>query len=290
MIEAYGQTDVGRRRKLNEDSFVVDAEASLYAVCDGMGGHNAGEVASKMAIETLESFIQKSHKEKEITWPYGLETELSFDGNRLKTAIKLANKRVYKAADKREDYTGMGTTVVAAVVTGNVATVGSAGDSRCYLFRAGTLTQLTRDDSWVSAAWTEGILTTDEIDKHPLRNVITKAVGAKESIEIDVVEHPLAPGDVIMLCSDGLHAMMNNEAILAAVTPFPDALEKAAARLIDAANEAGGKDNVSVVLVRYTEGEGVIVRTPVADRTIVTDPLIEGQTLVIKPDSDPDPE
>jgi protein phosphatase len=253
MIEAYGQTDVGRRRKLNEDSFVVDTEASLYAVCDGMGGHNAGEVASRMAIEALESFIQKSHREKEITWPYGLETELSFDGNRLKTAIKLANKRVYKAADNREDYTGMGTTAVAALITDNVATIGSAGDSRCYLFRAGTLTQLTRDDSWVSAAWTEGILTSDEIDKHPLRNVITKAVGAKDSIEIDVVEHPLAPGDVIMLCSDGLHAMMNDEAILAVVTPFPDTLEQAAAQLIDAANEAGGKDNVSVVLVRYTE-------------------------------------
>ena len=253
MLEAHGHTDVGRRRKLNEDNFVVDVEASLYAVCDGMGGHNAGEVASKMAIETLESFIQKSHNEKEITWPYGLETDLSFDGNRLKTAIKLANKRVYKAADNREDYTGMGTTVVAALVSDNVATIGSAGDSRCYLFRDGKITQLTRDDSWVSAAWAEGILSTDEIDKHPLRNVITKAVGAKDNIEIDVVEHTLASGDVILLCSDGLHAMMGDEDILRVVTPFPAALEEAALKLVDAANEAGGKDNVSVVLVRYTE-------------------------------------
>jgi PPM family protein phosphatase len=289
MIEAYGLTDVGRRRKLNEDNFVVDPEASLYAVCDGMGGHNAGEVASKMAIETLESFIQKSHKEKEITWPYGLETELSFDGNRLKTAIKLANKRVYKAADNREDYTGMGTTVVAAVVSGNVATIGSAGDSRCYLFSGGQIQQLTRDDSWVSAAWTEGILTSDEIDKHPLRNVITKAVGAKDNIEIDVVEHTLAPGDVIMLCSDGLHAMISDEQILRVVTPFPETLEKAAFKLIDAANQAGGKDNVSVVLVRYTEGEGVLVRPPAAEQTVVTDSaLILGQTVVIKPDTDPE--
>jgi serine/threonine protein phosphatase PrpC len=289
MLEAFGHSDVGRRRKLNEDNFVVDTDASLYAVCDGMGGHNAGEVASKMAIETLESFIQKSHKEKEITWPYGLETELSFDGNRLKTAIKLANKRVYKAADNREDYTGMGTTVVAALVSGNVATIGSAGDSRVYLFSGGQIQQLTRDDSWVSAAWTEGILTSDEIDKHPLRNVITKAVGAKDNIEIDVVEHAMAPGDVIMLCSDGLHAMMNDEQILSVVTPFPETLDKAAFKLIDAANAAGGKDNVSVVLVRYTEGEGVLVRPPaVADRTIVTDPLILGQTVVIKPDTDPE--
>src|SRR5262245_13840644 len=145
MLEAYGQSDVGRRRKLNEDSYVVDAETQLYAVCDGMGGHNAGEVASKMSIETLESFIQKSHREKEITWPYGLDVNLSFDGNRLKTALQLANKRVFKAADNREDYTGMGTTAVAALVSENVMTLGSAGDSRCYLVRDGHLSQLTKD-------------------------------------------------------------------------------------------------------------------------------------------------
>ena len=117
-LEAFGQTDVGRRRKLNEDNFLVEPETNLYAVCDGMGGHNAGEVASKMAIETLEAFIRKSAgEEKDITWPYGLEANLSFDGNRLKTAIKLANKKVFKAADNREDYTGMGTTLVAALVS-----------------------------------------------------------------------------------------------------------------------------------------------------------------------------
>ena len=253
MIEAVGLTDVGRRRKLNEDNFLVDTETQLYAVCDGMGGHNAGEVASKMAIETLGAFIQKSHKEKEITWPYGLDVNLSFEGNRLKTAIKLANKRVYKAADNREDYTGMGTTVVAMLASGKTMTVGSAGDSRCYLLREGQLTQLTRDDSWVSAAWAEGILSSDEIDRHPLRNVITKAVGAKDTIDIDVVEHLAAPGDVLLLCSDGLHAMIHDDQILGVLTPFPATLEETAKMLVDAANEAGGKDNVSVVLVRYTE-------------------------------------
>lgn len=253
MIESFGQTDVGRRRKLNEDNFLVDNESGLYAVCDGMGGHNAGEVASKMAIETLGAFIRKSHREKEITWPYGLDVNLSYDGNRIKTALKLANKKVYKAADNREDYTGMGTTAVGAVVSDNLMTVGSAGDSRCYVFSDGKLTQLTRDDSWVSAAWAEGILTSDEIERHPLRNVITKAVGAKEDIEINVVEHKLTPGEVVLVCSDGLHSMINDEAILAAVTPFPQSLEEAAGKLIAAANEAGGKDNVSVVLMRYTE-------------------------------------
>jgi protein phosphatase len=253
MLEAYGQTDVGRRRKLNEDNFLVDPEPNLYAVCDGMGGHNAGEVASKMAIETLAAFIEKSHKEKEITWPYGLDVNLSYDGNRLKTAIKLANKKVFRAADNREDYTGMGTTAVAVLVSGNVMTIGSAGDSRCYLLRAGKLTQLTRDDSWVSAALGEGILNTDEVERHPLRNVITKAVGAKDSIELEVVEHKLLSGDVALLCSDGLHAMINDEQIHQGLTPFPSTLQDAARKLIDAANEAGGKDNVTVVLLRFTE-------------------------------------
>ena len=253
MLEAYGQTDVGRRRKLNEDNLLVAKEPGLFAVCDGMGGHNAGEVASKMAIETLQAFIEKSHREKEITWPYGLDVNLSFDGNRLKTAVKLANKKVFRAADNREDYTGMGTTAVAALVSENVLTVGSAGDSRCYLVRAGKLTQLTRDDSWVSAALGEGILNSDEIERHPLRNVITKAVGAKETIELDVVEQKLEKGDVVLVCSDGLHAMLSDDQILATLTPIPATLEEAAGKLIDAANEAGGKDNVSVVLLRYTE-------------------------------------
>jgi PPM family protein phosphatase len=253
MLEAYGQTDVGRRRKLNEDNFLVSKEPGLFAVCDGMGGHNAGEVASKMAIETLQAFIEKSHREKEITWPYGLDVNLSFDGNRLKTAVKLANKKVFRAADNREDYTGMGTTAVAALVSENVLTVGSAGDSRCYLLRGGKLTQLTRDDSWVSAALGEGILNSDEIERHPLRNVITKAVGAKETIELDVVEQKLESGDLAMICSDGLHAMLSDDQILATLTPIPATLEEAAGKLIDAANEAGGKDNVSVVLLRYTE-------------------------------------
>jgi len=253
MIESFGQTDVGRRRKLNEDNFLVDPQTSLFAVCDGMGGHNAGEVASKLAIETLAAFIRKSAgEEKDITWPYGLEKELSFEANRLKTAIKLANKKVFKAADNREEYTGMGTTVVAALVAGSVLTVGSAGDSRCYLLSRGQLRQLTRDDSWVSAAWAEGILSSEEIERHPLRNVITKAVGAKDSLEVDVVEHTLSPGDVALLCSDGLHAMISDEEILRALTPNPDSLPEAAGRLIAAANGAGGKDNVSVVLVRYT--------------------------------------
>jgi len=251
MIEAFGATDVGRRRKLNEDSLLVDPDVRLYVVCDGMGGHNAGEVASQMAVEGLAAFIQKSHQEKEITWPYGLDANLSFAGNRLKTAIKIANRKVFKAADSREDYTGMGTTVVAALVSeDNVLTVGSAGDSRCYLLRGGTLTQLTLDDSWVSAAWAEGILTSEEIERHPLKNVITKAVGAKETIDLGIIEHKLYPGDLGLICSDGLHSMINDEAIRATLGDGKGELADLTIGLIEAANEAGGRDNVTVVLLR----------------------------------------
>jgi protein phosphatase len=250
MIEAAGRTDVGRRRKINEDSFLVSPEASLYAVCDGMGGHNAGEVASRMAIETIAAFVERSAVETEITWPWGLDAALSFDANRLKTAIRLANDKVFQAADNREELTGMGTTVVAAIVSGDRVTIGSAGDSRCYLVREGALKQLTRDDSWVSAALGEGILNSDDVEHHPLRNVITKAVGARDTIDLDLVEHDLLPGDLLMLCSDGLHGMVSDGEIAKLLVPAPESLDEAAARLIDAANEAGGRDNVSVVLLR----------------------------------------
>ncbi|HEX6740037.1 MAG TPA: hypothetical protein VF310_17285, partial [Vicinamibacteria bacterium] len=147
----------------------------------------------------------------------------------------------------------MGTTVVAALVAGGVLTVGSAGDSRCYLVRQGQLTQVTRDDSWVSAAWAEGILTAEEIERHPLKNVITKAVGAKDTLDIEIVEQGLMSGDVVLLCSDGLHAMISDDTIRDLLEPLPPTLSEACARLIAAANEAGGRDNVSVVVLRYTE-------------------------------------
>lgn len=144
----------------------------------------------------------------------------------------------------------MGTTVVATVVTGQTMTIASAGDSRCYLVRAGELRQLTRDDSWVSAALGEGILNSDDVEHHPLRNVITKAVGARDTIDLDLVEHRLEPGDLVLLCSDGLHGMINDQEISRILAGGEAALEDASVRLIEAANEAGGRDNVTVVLLR----------------------------------------
>jgi protein phosphatase len=253
MIEAFGRTDVGRRRKVNEDSFLVAPESHLYAVCDGMGGHNAGEVASRMAVEALAAFVERSGVEKEITWPWGLDANLSFEANRLKTAIRLANSQVFQSADSDEELTGMGTTVVAALVSGNTMTLGSAGDSRCYLVRDQHLQQLTQDDSWVSAALGEGILNSDDVERHPLRNVITKAVGARDSIDLEVIEQTLQAGDVALLCSDGLHGMVNDDEIARILVSGSGSLEEVTASLVDAANEAGGRDNVSAVLLRYSD-------------------------------------
>ena len=140
--------------------------------------------------------------------------------------------------------------MVASLVSGQMLTIASAGDSRCYLVRGGELRQLTRDDSWVSAALGEGILNSDDVEHHPLRNVITKAVGARDSIDLDIVEHQFAAGDLVLLCSDGLHGMINDQEISRILGTASEPLEDLSARLIDAANESGGRDNVTVVLLR----------------------------------------
>lgn len=251
MIQAFGLSDVGLRRKLNEDSFLVEPETGFFAVCDGMGGHNAGEVASRLSIETLGEFVRGSHRAQfeSISWDYGADAGLSRDGNRIRTAIKLANERVFAMATSREECSGMGTTVVAALVSDELLTVGWAGDSRCYLVRDGRLTQLTRDDSWVTAAASEGILSAEEIERHPLRNIITKAVGAREEIDVDVLEERLRPGDRVVLCTDGLHSMISDAEILERVASAGGSPEEATRRLVEAANSAGGKDNVTVVVL-----------------------------------------
>jgi protein phosphatase len=251
MIEACGRSDVGRRRKLNEDSFLIDRERLFFAVCDGMGGHNAGEVASGMTVETLATFVRESQgvEFERIPWTFGADAALSRDGNRIRTAIKLANERVFKAAAGNEECAGMGTTVVAALVADDVLTVGWAGDSRCYILRDRKLVQLTRDDSWVSAAASEGILSADEIERHPLRNIITKAVGAREAIDVDLIEERLRPGDRVLLCSDGLHSLVSDGEILERLVASDPTIEQAAERLIAAANDAGGKDNITVVIL-----------------------------------------
>ena len=251
MIESYGATDVGLRRKLNEDSLLVDADLGLFVVADGMGGHNAGEIASHLAVETVGNFVQRSREEDEITWPYGVDPKLSLNSNRLLTAVMLANKRVWKEADNRQDYTGMGTTIVAALVNGETISFVSAGDSRAYRLRSSEFRQLTVDDSWVQAAVDEGVLLPEEAETHPMKNIITKAIGAKEDIDVHVEEHGLEDNDLYLLCSDGLHGMIPEREIAEMVRAGGESLEGLVSELIEKANANGGKDNVTALALRY---------------------------------------
>jgi protein phosphatase len=247
---SYGATDAGRRRQLNEDSLFFDDRAGLYIVADGMGGHNAGEIASRMAIEAITAFIRRSCETDKLTWPFGIEPNLSYGGNRLRTAVMLANRRVWREADSRAEYTGMGTTVVSAIVEEGVISICSAGDSRAYRIREWTLEQITIDDSWVQAAYNVGAFDETKLQNHPMRSVITKAVGAKESLELDVAEEQVLPGDIYLLCSDGLHGMLEDAHILDIMREGNGDLQKSVTDLIAAANQAGGRDNITVLLLR----------------------------------------
>ena len=212
MISAYAATDPGPVRTVNEDAFLVDADQHLYAVADGMGGHNAGEVASSLALEALSGFVRRSSSDTDLSWPYGVLPDLSFLANRLRTALHLANRRVFRAAESHDDYTGMGTTVVAALIDGTRAVVAHVGDSRIYHWSDGRLNVLTRDDSWAAALIAQG-MSTEDLARHPMRHVLTNVVGARDQVEVHVRELSLLPGDRLLLCSDGLHEPMTDDRI-----------------------------------------------------------------------------
>ena len=243
MIEFHGETDVGKRRQLNEDS--IYAGDGLFIVCDGMGGHKAGEVASKIATDAIANFVKRSAEDPELTWPYGFDPRLSYDGNRLITAIKLANRIVFRKAMSSDDYSGMGTTVVALLCSPGRGemTYGHVGDSRLYLVRGDTIAQLTKDDSWVNLI--------SPAETSVMKNVLTKALGAREDVEFDVVSRPLQAGDILLLCSDGLTNMLSDAAILEIISAPGRDLEAACRQLIAEANAQGGRDNVSALLVRF---------------------------------------
>jgi protein phosphatase len=250
MLTAHAETHPGRVRKANEDTVLVDNELGLFAVADGMGGHNAGEVASQLAIESIAGFLRRSRSGDDFTWPYGIVPSLSFGGNRMMTAIKLANRRVVKAGESRDEYTGLGTTIVAVLVEDGQLICAGVGDSRIYLLVDGQFDQITQDDSWVATilAREPG---TDEatLQSHPMRHVLTNVLGAREPLEMDVIERPLPVRGTLLLCSDGLHGALDDKtmaAMLAVDAPADDV----ARRLVNAALERDGSDNISALVIR----------------------------------------
>ena len=244
-------TDVGRKRKGNEDSHFVNPEQNLFVVADGMGGHAAGEVASRIAVEAINEFVCLTGGDKDITWPFGLDESISYDGNRLKTAVRYANRKVLEATREKAEYEGMATTVAAVLLDGGTANLAHVGDSRVYLVRGGSLRQLTRDHSWINEQIQSGVISVDQARSHPLRNVVTRALGGKADCQVEMQMHTMQPDDILLLCSDGLTTMIPDDEIGRLVQGANGDLGQAAQALVDAANERGGEDNITVLLIKF---------------------------------------
>jgi serine/threonine protein phosphatase PrpC len=239
-------TDKGRIREVNEDDLLVDAEMSLYAVADGMGGHRAGEVASRTALETLRAAVAS--------------------GKAIRDAISDANEAVMERAAGDEGLYGMGTTVTAGTLAaGGTFLVGHVGDSRAYIARDGELRQITEDHSLVEEMVRNGQLTPQQAEAHPQRSIITRALGMEPDVEIDLYPVELHEGDRLLLCSDGLTTMVRSEAI-ATILDQEDDPQRTADELVEAANAAGGEDNITVLVVDVV-GDATVTPTPEAAPT-----------------------
>lgn len=251
MLTAHGATHPGRVRKVNEDTFFCDPVLGLFAVADGMGGHNAGEIASAIAIETLQSFLCLTRGSDRFTWPFGFDSRLSYAANCLVTSMRLANRRVFKAAESQREYTGMGTTLTAALVSDRRLTYANVGDSRLYSFRDDRLELLTVDDSWVATLLKDNpSMDPRALATHPMRNVLTKVIGVGDDVQVTAQERELTEGETLLLCTDGVHSVVDTEEMRRVLTG--ESLVEAVDGLMQRPLDSGGSDNITVVLVRYS--------------------------------------
>jgi protein phosphatase len=250
---AAGVSDVGLQREHNEDSFVVLKEYDLYVVADGMGGHRAGDVASKLATETISEFF-KSTANDDVTWPFHFDTNLSEEENRLLTGIRVANRQIFERSTRSREYHGMGTTVVGAMFSPrkNRMYIGHVGDSRCYRVREGAIQLLTRDHSLINDYLLAMPDLTEEQRSELPKNVITRALGMQDQVVVDIQHDDPRPGDVYCLCSDGLSGMVQDDEILKIVGSAAD-IGEACRNLIARANDHGGEDNITAVLIKIEE-------------------------------------
>lgn len=245
-LTAGSRSEVGPR-KMNQDHYGSWPELGLFVVADGMGGHNAGEVASHLAVEAIRAFIAESATASDITWPFGLEVKNSIETNRLTTAVRLANRKIYNEGSKSADLSGMGTTVVAVLVVGNRITLASVGDSRIYRLRQGALEQLTKDDTWLASVLGEQ-QAEDADPQHPLRHVLTSVVGTRDDVKPGSREEQLVAGDRFVLCTDGVHGKLDSAALtdlLAAAASAADG----AATLVNEAITRGTSDNATALVI-----------------------------------------
>ena len=242
-LTSCGMTDVGRRRNHNEDNFLINDQLQLYVVCDGMGGHAGGEVASAIAVHTIEeSFFT-------MDWSnYDPEDFDTLAQEQIKFAVLLAGRKIHEVAEANPSFKGMGTTCVAMFVFNHVAYIGHVGDSRCYLVRQGEVDQITEDHSWVNQQILAGKLTEEKAKNHPYKNVITRSLGFKDYVEVDVIKVPITKGDQILMCSDGLSNLVEGIEMKDIALRHPP--QAAARQLINLACERGGDDNITIVILR----------------------------------------
>lgn len=240
------KTDPGRARENNEDSVVFDSPTHMAVLADGMGGYNAGEIASGMATAFIQSELSRWLREA------GHGASLRDIRRAMEICVDNANQSIFSAANSNAHYAGMGTTLVVGVFRNDRLVLGHIGDSRCYRLRNGALDQITKDHSLLQEQIDAGLVNSEQAAASNIKNLVTRALGVDESVPLDVNEHPVQAGDLYLMCSDGLSDMIDDAAIVRIVSSA-SSLEVKAQQLIDAANEMGGRDNISVLLVEVQE-------------------------------------
>ena len=237
-------SDVGRCRKVNQDMFLLDESLGLFAIADGMGGHAAGEVASDLAINALAGSLRDSDR-GDGAWSPTEAAEL------LRIALNEGNRKICESVTARAEWRGMGTTMVALVLAEDRAVIGHVGDSRAYLLRDGELRQLTSDHSWVNEQVKLGLLTSEQAHRHPMRNIVTRALGNQPAVEVDLIVETIQPGDIFALCSDGLSGMLDDQEIREVLSARGSVPQAACQELVERANNRGGEDNITVIVMAH---------------------------------------
>lgn len=263
---AAAKTDVGKKRQGNEDRFCLAPELGLYVVADGMGGHAAGEVASRLAVETIREGMERCLSGGDIAAEDATVISGSPEASFLLRSIRLANRVIYDSARGHREYAGMGTTVVAVLARGSRFVLAHVGDSRIYRIRGNRILQVSRDHSFVQQQVDHGVISAAEAQHSQYRHMITRALGLKDSVEVDLSEQPARDGDILLLCSDGLSDLLDDHEILANVREHAADPDGACQALVDRANAKGGDDNITVLLIRAAAEGGIHPRSGPAPR------------------------
>ena len=252
MLLAHGATDKGRVRPVNEDCWAFEASRGLCVVADGMGGHRAGEVAARIAVETIVAVMTGRGPGDDIAeWPFGFDPSLSTAGNRLRTAVQLAHMHILEAAVTSDQYAGMGTTIVASMLEGDRLSVAHAGDSRLYVLAGDRLRQVTRDDSWMASMLAQDpAADRGHYERHPMRNALTNVVGARRRADVHVIEESLTGGELLVLTTDGVHGVLDDERLEQLLLDANDVREMAE-KLVATALARGSHDNCTALVARY---------------------------------------